>query len=71
MREEIDAEAIQAAVQSLPNRQRAVIEGLKFKDQSVREVAGQLNMSESAVKVTAHRGYRALKRLLGGGRRED
>jgi RNA polymerase sigma-70 factor (ECF subfamily) len=64
-RDEIDAEAIRAAVAALPTRQRDVIEGLKFRDQSVREVAGRMGMSESAVKVTAHRGYRALKRLLG------
>jgi RNA polymerase sigma-70 factor, ECF subfamily len=70
LRQEIDAEAIQAAVRSLPDRQRVVIEGLKFQDQSVREVAGRLNMSESAVKVTAHRGYRTLKRLLGVGRED-
>ena len=56
---------------SLPARQREVIEALKFRDQSVREVAGRLSMTESAVKVTAHRGYRALKRLLGGDARED
>jgi DNA-directed RNA polymerase specialized sigma24 family protein len=48
-----------------------VIEALKFQEQSVREVAGSLRMTESAVKVTAHRGYRALRRLLGGDRRED
>ena len=70
-RDEIDVEAIHAAVASLPARQREVIEALKFQDQSVREVAGRLSMTESAVKVTAHRGYRALKRLLGGHRRED
>lgn len=70
-RSDIDVDAIHAAVASLPERQREVIEGLKFRDQSVREVAGRLNMSESAVKVTAHRGYRALRRLLGGHRRED
>ena len=69
--DEIDIEAIHAAVASLPERQRTVIEGLKFQDQSVREVARRMNMSESAVKVTAHRGYRALRRLLGGHRRED
>ena len=63
--DEIDVEAIHAAVASLPARQREVIEALKFRDQSVREVASDLNMTESAVKVTAHRGYRALKRLLG------
>jgi len=48
-----------------------VIEALKFQDQSVREVAGRLSMSESAVKVTAHRGYQTLKRLLRGRGRED
>jgi len=70
-RDEIDVEAIHAAVASLPARQRTVIEALKFRDQSVREVAGRLSMTESAVKVTAHRGYRALKRLLGRHARED
>ena len=65
-RDDIDIDAIHAAVATLPARQRDVIQGLKFQDQSVREVAGRLGMSESAVKVTAHRGYRALKRLLGG-----
>jgi RNA polymerase sigma-70 factor, ECF subfamily len=69
--ETVDVEAIRAAVASLPVRQRMVIEQLKFKDQSVRDVAGQLKMSESAVKVTAHRGYRVLRRLLEGRGRED
>ncbi len=70
-RDAIDVEAIRAAVASLPERQRAVIERLKFQDQSVREVAGRLSMSESAVKVTAHRGYQTLKRLLRARRHED
>ena len=70
-RDDIDVEAIHAAVASLPPRQREVIEALKFEDQSVREVAGRLHMTESAVKVTAHRGYQALKRLLRGQRHED
>jgi RNA polymerase sigma-70 factor (ECF subfamily) len=71
LRDEIDVDAIHAAMALLPARQREVIEALKFRDQSVREVAGRLSMTESAVKVTAHRGYRALKRLLGGERGED
>jgi RNA polymerase sigma-70 factor (ECF subfamily) len=70
-RDDIDIDAIHAAVTALPPRQRDVIDGLKFQDQSVRDVAGRLGMSESAVKVTAHRGYRALKRLLGDPKRED
>ena len=71
MREaEIDVKAIHAALATLPARQRDVIEGMKFRDESVREVAGRTRMTESAVKVTAHRGYQRLRRLLGG-RHED
>jgi len=69
--DDLDVEAIRAAVASLPARQRDVVEGLKFRDESVRDVAGRLKMTESAVKVTAHRGYRVLRRLLGGRQRED
>ena len=61
----VDFDAIRAAVHALPARQREIIEQLKFKDRSVRDVAAQMNMTESAVKVTAHRGYRVLRRLLG------
>ena len=68
--EDIDVEAIRAAVRLLPERQRDVIEGLKFRDESVRDVATRTNMTISAVKVTAHRGYRTLRKLLGG-QRED
>jgi RNA polymerase sigma-70 factor (ECF subfamily) len=68
--DDIDVEAIRSAVRSLPERQRDVIEGLKFRDESVRDVAGRTNMSVSAVKITAHRGYQTLRKLLGG-QRED
>jgi RNA polymerase sigma factor (sigma-70 family) len=68
--DDIDVEAIRAAVRLLPERQRDVIEGLKFRDESVRDIAGRTNMTMSAVKVTAHRGYRTLRKLLGG-RHED
>lgn len=66
----VDVEAIRAAVRQLPERQRDVIEGLKFRDESVREVATRMNMTISAVKVTAHRGYQALRRILGGPRED-
>jgi RNA polymerase sigma-70 factor (ECF subfamily) len=65
-RDDIDVERIRAAVAALPARHRDVIEGLKYRDESVREVGRRLGMSESAVKVTAHRGYKLLKRWLGG-----
>lgn len=67
---EFDITLIRRAVASLPPRQRSVIEAMKFRDESVREVSGRLGMTPSAVKVTAHRGYLALRRILGG-HRED
>ncbi len=67
---DLDVDAIRAAVRALPARQRDVIEGLKFRDESVRDVASRTNMTISAVKVTAHRGYRTLRKLLGGPRED-
>lgn len=61
---------VRRAVAELPVHQRQVIELLKFEDRSVREVAVELGMSESNVKVTAHRGYRALRRRIEGWARE-
>jgi RNA polymerase sigma-70 factor (ECF subfamily) len=55
---------VRRAVSDLPDTQRQVIELLKFEELSVREVASRLGMSESNVKVTAHRGYRALRRQI-------
>jgi RNA polymerase sigma-70 factor (ECF subfamily) len=55
---------VRRAVSGLPDNQRRVIELLKFEDLSVREVAARLGMTETNVKVTAHRGYRALRRQI-------
>jgi RNA polymerase sigma-70 factor (ECF subfamily) len=55
---------VRRAVSGLPDNQRQVIELLKFEDLSVREVARRLGMTETNVKVTAHRGYRALRRQI-------
>lgn len=62
---------VRRAVSGLPTQQRTVIELLKFEDKSVRDVAAELGMSESNVKVTAHRGYRALRRRIEEWGRED
>jgi RNA polymerase sigma-70 factor (ECF subfamily) len=61
----VDIDAVRAALGTLPPRQREIVESLKLRDESVRDVASRLRMSPSAVKVTAHRGYRALKRVFG------
>jgi len=62
----VDPEHLHAALDALPARQREVVSALKLRDESVKEISDRLKMSPSAVKVTAHRGYRALRRLLGG-----
>ena len=66
--DEVDLDRVKAALAALPARQREVVHALKVEDESVKEVSERLGMSESAVKVTAHRGYKALRRLLGGGK---
>jgi RNA polymerase sigma-70 factor (ECF subfamily) len=53
------------AVAGLPRLQREVVSLLKYEDMSVREVAHRLGMSEAAVKTTAHRGYKMLRRTVG------
>ena len=62
---------VRRAVSDLPENQRRVIELLKFEELSVREVATRLGISESNVKVTAHRGYRALRRQIEESTRAD
>jgi RNA polymerase sigma-70 factor (ECF subfamily) len=62
----VDPATIEAALGSLPERQQEVVRALKLRDESVKEISERLGMSQSAVKVTAHRGYKALRRLLGG-----
>jgi RNA polymerase sigma-70 factor (ECF subfamily) len=63
---EVDAGRLHAALESLPARQREIVSAMKLRDESVKEISQRLWMTESAVKVSAHRGYRALRRLLGG-----
>jgi RNA polymerase sigma-70 factor (ECF subfamily) len=58
-------EVLARAVARLPRVQREVVSLLKYEDLSVREVASRLGMSEAAVKTTAHRGYKVLRRIVG------
>ena len=67
----VDMDAVQQALASLPARQREVVEAIKLRDESVRDIAARLDMTMTSVKVTAHRGYRTLRRLLGVDLREE
>jgi RNA polymerase sigma-70 factor, ECF subfamily len=54
------------AVGELPEKQQEVIRLLKLQGLSVKETALKTGLSEGAVKVTAHRGYKVLRRKLKG-----
>jgi RNA polymerase sigma-70 factor (ECF subfamily) len=53
-------------MRQLTPAQRVVIERLKLKEMTVREVARETGMTEANVKVIAHRGYAVLRKFLTG-----
>lgn len=59
-----ERDALEKALARLPRRQRHIITAMKLEGESVREIAARTGMTESAVKVMAHRGYKILRRLL-------
>jgi RNA polymerase sigma-70 factor (ECF subfamily) len=60
----VRAEQLRNALASLPEAQRVVIELHWFDELSFPEVAEVLGLTVSAVKVRAHRGYKALRGVL-------
>ena len=58
-----DADFIAEALKSLPQKQAQVVYMLKIQGLSLDEVASKIGMSVSAVKVTAHRAYKALAKF--------
>lgn len=61
----IDAEAVMQAIRDLPERQREIVRMLKVDGFSVREAAAILDMSETALKVAAHRAYKKIRARFG------
>ena len=57
---------VHAALNQLPAQQREAILQHRFHGISFAEIAEQEGVSESAVKVRAHRGYERLRELLKG-----
>ncbi len=60
-------EQVREAIARLPESQREVVELHKLRGLSMAEVAARLQIREGAARVRAHRGYKALARLLGAG----
>jgi RNA polymerase sigma-70 factor, ECF subfamily len=61
------AACVRSALAQLPERQREVLELHKLRGMSMAEVAERLDLREGTVRVRAHRGYKALARILGVG----
>ena len=55
---------IETALQELPDNQRKIFEMMKLKGYSAKEVADEMGMTVSAVKVSAHRTANKLKERL-------
>lgn len=60
------AAQVRAALEQLPESQRRVIELHWLEGMMFPEVARSVDASVSAVKVRAHRGYKRLRKILGG-----
>ncbi len=56
---------IETAILSFPEKQQRIFKLLKIEGYSAKEVAAEMDMSESAVKVSAHRTTNKLKDILG------
>ena len=55
---------IEAALQTLPKKQQQIFTMMKVEGYSAKEVAKEMQMSVSAVKVSAHRSAKKLKDIL-------
>lgn len=56
---------IEAALRDIPEKQRKVFQLMKIEGYTAQEVANEMGMSVSAVKVSAHRTMNKLKKKLG------
>ena len=63
----LDSRAVDTALLALPMGQRQAITLLKLQERPLKEAADQSGMSIASLKVSAHRGIKALRRILGEG----
>jgi len=61
----LDIHAVQAGLARLPQGQRQAVVLLKMQEMSLRQASEVTGLSIASLKVSTHRGIKALKRLLG------
>ena len=59
-------ETVMEAINNLPEKQRKSLKLLKIDGHSVKEASSMTGISESAIKVSAHRAYKSLRKSIGG-----
>ena len=64
LEEKADYRRLEAAVESLPHRQRQAIRLLKLKELSLKEAAEASQMSIASLKVATHRALQSLRKML-------
>lgn len=57
---------LENAISSLPKKQRETVEMINLKGMSISEVSKQTGSTETAIRVSAHRAYKRLKKILTG-----
>lgn len=60
----ISYESISGEIHKLPEKQAAILQLMHQEGYTAKEVAEKLGMTESAVKVSAHRAYKVLRQKL-------
>ncbi len=55
---------IEAALDSLPDIQKRIFKMIKIQGYTAKEVANEMNMKETAVKVSAHRSMKKIQSIL-------
>lgn len=58
-------ESIKGEIRRLPGKQPVILHLIHGEGYTAKEVAARIGMTESAVKVTAHRAYKILRKRLG------
>jgi RNA polymerase sigma-70 factor (ECF subfamily) len=62
--EALSGEDLRSVLAKLPDRQKDILIMTKVEGHSMAETASKFGMTEAAVKVAAHRGYKKLRELL-------
>jgi RNA polymerase sigma-70 factor (ECF subfamily) len=57
-------ERIKSILELMTEREKKIITLLKLENYSIKDAAKILNLSESAMKVAAHRAYKKIKKIL-------